>query len=319
MKNFIKSTLLLCLSLAISFLIAEFTIRTIFPFKSYGDERNLTYEHNELLGWFPLKNSNKKYLGSRLIDVHHNNYGFRDDDYKFNLKKKNIIFSGDSFTWGYDVNKSDRFTDIIRSKLNKNKYDIYNFGVSGYGTDQSFLLLKEYYDKVRPDIVFLAFCGNDFGDNSVNAVYQGYFKPYFEVINNRLELKGLPVPIAKNYKALTIKEDYPILSKSHFISHILNLFWKYQYKLFKIKVKDPTYEILKEMNKFLSDNNTRFIVGIIDKDNQLEKFLSQNNIEYIDLNNSFRYDSHGNHWTPDGHKLIAKQILQHLRNTKPHL
>ena len=122
------------------------------------------------------------------------------------------------------MNKSDRFTDIIRSKLNKNKYDIYNFGVSGYGTDQSFLLLKEYYDKVRPDIVFLAFCGNDFGDNSVNAVYQGYFKPYFEVINNRLELKGLPVPIAKNYKALTIKEDYPILSKSHFISHIFNVY-----------------------------------------------------------------------------------------------
>ncbi len=74
-------------------------------------------------------------------------------------------------------------------------WDIYNLGVSGYGTDQEYLLLKRLIDQIRPDLVLLIFCQNDHDDNATNRRY-GYYKPYFTLDQNQLALHGVPVPKA---------------------------------------------------------------------------------------------------------------------------
>jgi hypothetical protein len=55
-----------------------------------------------------------------------------------------------------------------------------NAGVSGYGTDQQFLLMKRLWNDVNPKYVVLTFCvDNDRDDNTSSYRYRKYHKPYF--------------------------------------------------------------------------------------------------------------------------------------------
>src|SRR5262245_856858 len=42
------------------------------------DERNLLYRWDATLGWFPSPSTDRRFLGERWIDVHHNRLGLRD-------------------------------------------------------------------------------------------------------------------------------------------------------------------------------------------------------------------------------------------------
>ncbi len=292
-------------------MVSEFFVQKFIPFQAHTDERNLTYDHDLELGWFPKKNSTKKFEGSKIIDVTHNSLGFRDIEYQPN-NKPNIIFLGDSFTWGYDVQVDERFTEKLRRKF-QNKFNILNFGVSGYGTDQEFLLLKKYYDQFKPKIVFVIFCNNDFYNNSNNIVYNGYQKPYFVSENDKLEVKGLPIEISTNYKMLNFDKDHPILSKSHLIKWIAKLYGRVKYNLQKNhNIKDPTYQILEEMDKYLIQKVGKLVVATIDYQTEMERFFAEKNISYVNLNNNFRFTSHGNHWTKEGHDFAAKKITEKI-------
>ena len=154
-----RSLNLLVLLLSLTFCIEITEIGMRFLLKKrlsiHKDERNLNYRYDEELGWFPVENSKQSYEGSRSIKVEHNSRGFRDSDHIVDTKPR-IIFVGDSFVWGSDVEKQERFTEKLRGKLTN--WSVYNLGVSGYGTDQEYLLLKRHYDFYSPNIVFLVFC-----------------------------------------------------------------------------------------------------------------------------------------------------------------
>ena len=130
-----------------------------------------------------------------------------DDEY-VKSNKPVIMFLGDSFVWGYDVEKEERFTEKLRKYMPD--WSIYNLGVSGYGNDQEYLLLQKYYDKFRPEIVFVVFCtDNDRDDNSYNNINGGYFKPYFEIEEGNLKLKDQPVPLSANYYLKDFYSKHP--------------------------------------------------------------------------------------------------------------
>ena len=315
LKSFIINLFLLLIVTAFSLLVAEFTIRKILPFSLKQDERNLSYNHHQTLGWFPKPNLQQKFIGSQEITVSHNNQGFRDKNDHPNSPA--LMFLGDSFVWGYDVENEQIFTSLLQKKL-KQQYAIYNLGVSGYGTDQEFLLLQQFYDKIKPQKVFLIFCANDYYNNSSNVVYGGYYKPYFLQNNaGELLLQGVPVPISGNYKMLNFSSNHPVLAKSHLVKWIAKLFYRAQHNLVKKRsLPDPTFAILKNINQFLQQKNTQFIVGIIDSDDDLEKFLKQQNINFINLKNDFRFSQQGNHWNEQGHEFVANKIFNWLNENK---
>ena len=110
--------------------------------------------------------------------MQHNSLGLRDIEHNAE-RRPNIMFVGDSFVWGYDVEARDRFTERLREQLSSAR--IINAGVPGYGTDQEYLLLNRIWNVTRPDVVVLIFCSNnDRADNSSNLRYAGYLKPYFD-------------------------------------------------------------------------------------------------------------------------------------------
>src|SRR5262249_844802 len=175
-RSRLGSRLILLLATAVVSLgLTELVLRLAFHKKLAPtlEERILPYRSDAQLGWFPAPNTTKQVSGCRTITATHNSRGFRDVEPPQN-KKPGIIFLGDSLVWGFDVEASERFTEKLQAR-HKN-WNIYNFGISGYGTDQEFLLLQRYFDLYRPRAVVLVICGdNDNEDNAWN-VRGGYYK-----------------------------------------------------------------------------------------------------------------------------------------------
>lgn len=97
--------------------------------------------------------------------IYINNIGLRDDDFTYNEKQQNVLMIGDSMTFGTGVNGDETFPEILQSKL-KVKYgtdwNVINAGHIGYTIDNYYLLLKKYYEIVKPKVVVInLFMGND--------------------------------------------------------------------------------------------------------------------------------------------------------------
>ncbi|MCL5035540.1 MAG: hypothetical protein M1269_00345 [Chloroflexi bacterium] len=94
-----------------------------------------------------------------LWEVKINSRGIREDD--FPLEKPpgtyRIAFSGDSWTFGFGVDKEDRFSDIVRKKLREIRPDLkietINTGIIGYCTNQSINILEDTGFRYSPDLV----------------------------------------------------------------------------------------------------------------------------------------------------------------------
>src|SRR5882672_7751893 len=144
-------------SLIIAALLGEVSLRLFFSkmLARPDDERSLMYRYDKTLGWFPIANRQAYLFGSRAFGVTNNSEGFRAPEHTVS-NKPGILFLGDSFVWGYDVDAAERFTDKLQAR--HPEWSIHNFGVSGYGTDQEYLLLNQHFGAYKPRIVFLLFC-----------------------------------------------------------------------------------------------------------------------------------------------------------------
>lgn len=290
-------------ALIICFIGGEILARYYYiPLNFPSDERNLLYQYDKKLGWFPIPNSDKEFMGSHMIQVKNNSLGFRDIEHG-EKKKKRIAFLGDSYLWGYDVEQDERFTEKLRPLLPN--YEILNMGVSGYGTDQEFLLLEKWFDHLQPDVVFLLFfSGNDFVDNSSNERY-GYYKPYFTINNNKLTLQGTPVPTCKKY----FSKEYPTLHKSKLIEFLyLNVLTR------KKTFDDPTIPLIKKLKEFVhSKGSTFYLAFAVNADNGQDcHFCKTENIEHVFLTNPFKYTTQGMHWTPKGHDFAKEKLYDFI-------
>jgi hypothetical protein len=128
------------------------------------------------VGWSPVPNNIATFSELRNYSVSNNSDGLRDIEHDSALKPT-LLFVGDSLVWGYNVEADERFTEILRQRIPN--YRVVNAGVSGFGTDQEYLLLRRLWPRFEPSIVVLIYCsGNDREDNSISRRYEGYFKPY---------------------------------------------------------------------------------------------------------------------------------------------
>jgi hypothetical protein len=131
-----------------------------------------------------------------------NDWGFRSEiEFTKEKKadKKRILFFGDSFTAGDGVSNKYRFTDLTEQLIPGS--EVFNFGLPGSGTDQQFLLYKEYGQEVECDLIVLVVLVENirrikshyryyYNEAGEKAVYQ---KPYFDLKDGQLELMNAPV------------------------------------------------------------------------------------------------------------------------------
>src|SRR5215210_4898177 len=157
-----------------TFAIVETALRIADPraLREGQGGRTIAYRHDDELGWTPEPNSALTVTAERPIHVKHNSLGLRDPELGTSGKPR-ILFVGDSFVWGNDVEAEERFTELLRKALPT--HEIVNAGVSGYGTDQEYLWLKRLWDRIEPAVVVLMFTVvNDRWDKSRNVPSKAY-------------------------------------------------------------------------------------------------------------------------------------------------
>jgi hypothetical protein len=276
-----------------------------------ADER-LSYRHDSELGWFPTPNSTKRITGSRTITATHNSTGFREAE-RPKEPKRVAIFLGDSFVWGYDVESSERFTEKLQAK--HPEWEIHNFGVSGYGTDQEYLLLQKYFAEYQPRVVVLVVCGdNDNEDNSWSC-RGGYYKPYFTLENGRLKLNGVPVP--KSDK--TFLTEHPMISTLYLARLIVQSFYHLTSPAPFKNPEPPTGVLFLDMRSYVTNRGASFVIGMQQWHPELDLFLQKYEIPHVDLtitNEAHRFGAFGKHWTPEGHTFVADRLEPFLSDKR---
>jgi hypothetical protein len=259
------------------------------------------YGYDADLGWSPVPGSRSAFFGSRTIAVRHNSLGLRDIEPGATAKPV-MLFLGDSLTWGYDVEETERFTDILRQRLPG--FTIVNAGVSGYGTDQEYILLQRLWPVVKPSVVVLIVCtDNDRQDNMSNR-RNDFYKPYFVADGDgRLQLHGQPVPKPRQ---LYFRED-PLAHYSWVVRVLVSAYIVLRHP--RLSVPDPTEGLIAMIRARVESGGARFFVGLQGHDAGLESFLRHERIGYASFEDAERSPADALHWTPKGHTTVADHLM----------
>jgi hypothetical protein len=291
------------LSLLLALTAAELVLR----WRAIGPiplpETNLHFRYDALLGWHPAPHDTRTVLGSRTFHVEHNSEGFRDREHGAKTIPR-ILFLGDSFVWGFDADQGERFTEFVRDGLPG--WESINAGVAGYGTDQEYLLLQQIFGTYQPDFVFLMFCAeNDRENNTANEAY--YFsKPYFVREGGTLALRGTPVPKSETFWF----NDHPALFSVRLTRSIAKLLRHHK----RVEVPDRTLDLMDQVKRYLDDRHVPLFVGLTAEDLELQRYLASSRIPFrVMPKDAERYLGLGAHWTPRGHQLAGRTVLEALK------
>ena len=100
--------------------------------------------YNEKIGHLYVPNINARIINEKGgYYVRTNSLGFRSqiEFKKEKTRKPRILFFGDSITAGDGASNNERFSELLGVSLGA---EVYNFGLSGSGTDQQCLILENY-------------------------------------------------------------------------------------------------------------------------------------------------------------------------------
>lgn len=120
-------------------------------------------------GTFPEEIMNQ--VGRSTVPIRTNSLGLRGDEV---LQPKppdlfRILVLGDSVTFGWGVREEDTYSSQLAGLLAAlrpgQRFEVINAGVSGYGTWQEALWLRQAIDELAPDLVVVQVHVNDAADN----------------------------------------------------------------------------------------------------------------------------------------------------------
>lgn len=194
-RNVLINLSLIIISTLSTLFLSEIALRLIgFEPLYVSPERDRFWKYDPLLGW-AHEPGQKGIFETRqfrtLVQINQNGLRDRQHSYGRQNEIKRILVLGDSFAWGYGVEESERFSQLLEKSLG---VEVINAGVSGYSTDQELLWYKNEGIKYETDLVILVLAGNDVGDNERELVNTIYHKPKFVMDNGQLVLTGYPVP-----------------------------------------------------------------------------------------------------------------------------
>jgi len=180
--------LLMATLIAVAFLLPEFLSRFLFPeWKPPASDRPSLFVHSPHTGWTHPASTAMDHYGGTITG---NLMGLRGEDIG-EKDRPRVLFLGDSFTWGWGIGKDEeRYTDQLQQRLPD--YQIINAGIIGFNTLQAFLLLRHYYENIKPDYLVLQMFANDFPENLTG---QGiYPRPHFD-FRDGFSIKNHPAPV----------------------------------------------------------------------------------------------------------------------------
>ena len=158
------------------------------------------WNNDPLLGWSIPKTSENP------LGIH------KEKEYVPNFQGKVILFFGDSFVAAQTGTQS--LPSILDSLLPF--YDVYNYGINGYGVDQIYLRFQQEHQQFSDPIVLFGVLTMDL-DRSVLKI-RSTVKPCFILQKEHLVLTNVPIPLT-SVKAWV--QDHPPQIRSYYFSVVL--------------------------------------------------------------------------------------------------
>ncbi|MFX0194692.1 MAG: SGNH/GDSL hydrolase family protein [Candidatus Hodarchaeota archaeon] len=354
-KDVLLNSLLLFVSITVGLALVEVVLRVVgyekFKVELPNPERAIFWHYDSLLGWKHLPNHDGRFIMSDFdIHVKINGQGLRDRPYSYQRQKGvfRIVVLGDSFTWGFGVEQDQIFTEII--ERSQDNLEVINMGVSGYSTDQEYLLLKEEGLKYQPQLIMLMFFDNDIYENSLAVNYFIYPKPKFSIVNAQLVLTNRPLP-----KVSPLRKVHYFL-RTHLITYnvLVRVLSYNQTKPIRLsrklasgitlwltgKKKENPFEltcaIISELKALSETCGAQLVIVKIatqdqaldfdnTKPNELAEYCHAQNIPFLDLaepfqdylrsdNNHSLQFANDRHWNVNAHNRAARVIHSYLQS-----
>jgi hypothetical protein len=299
----LRGLLMLSLLIVATLFAAELLLRVIDVSGPIRSELGEAFQFDPELGWVPAPNAaTQQTSGNRTISVRHNGLGLRERELG-DIAPDRFLFLGDSFTYGYDAEANERFSDLLQKALPQ--YGMVNAGVSGYGTDQQFLLMKRLWNDVNPKYVVLTFCvDNDRDDNTSSYRYRKYYKPYFvRTGEGEWQVRGDPLPRPTRDAAT----GSAWLERFALARFVIDAYRALRNR--EIIVPDPTEDLIGMMRRTVEARGARLVVGLQRHEPRLETYLRAQKIPYTTFDEAPGYPVAGWHWTPEGNAVVAKKYL----------
>lgn len=277
--------------------------------------------------WFPKPNQKCRVLlmngkWSPLITI--NSFGLRGQELRGGLEK-NMLFLGDSITFGYGVKDNETIPSFLSFLLNNNsteKIGVINAGIPGWGIFQMERFLAKNIHILKPIIVILIYTqGNEDRQPFEGQKLKDFFK-----------------------KQTSLKSK--IIDNSSFLSWIVNIWRLFKRKFYLVKThimkKGETLTERKSENLILKDtvrlqaikrmcdeNNIKFLLVRWLRDNRLlslsetdlADFAKRENISLLFVGNPNFFNSYSSeellikgdwHPSPLAYKLAAQLIYNKL-------
>jgi lysophospholipase L1-like esterase len=111
---------------------------------------------------------------------------------------RKILVLGDSFTEAAQVSNGEEWYSYLERQLSN--IELFVYGGGGYGSLQEYLVLDDFVDRIKPNLVLWQFCTNDYSNNlyeydvSIYPYNNHGVRPYLE--EGRIVYR-LPLPYAK--------------------------------------------------------------------------------------------------------------------------
>jgi hypothetical protein len=224
MKNFKINLFSVILSILITLLITEFLLRlTVKPFSSGAE-----------IGIFSKKFAKDNYI----LDEE----GFRNDEVKPNA---DILFLGDSFTFGSGVKFEDTFFKLFSDyMMNENNVISYNIALPNTNTLDHLKLLKEYNPKENFILIYQYFY------NDIDYLNK-------EIISNQQIDKNISFKIIKNIFLFLSNNSYTF---DYFLTPLLiKILTNSHDNKFKLDMYKNHLEDVKNIFDYAHNNNGKVI------------------------------------------------------------
>lgn len=338
-----KKACLLAFSIGLSLVLGEGVIRLFF-----AEPINPRYVHDSGFGIRDNQSHVRAHHsspGEYEVDISTNSDGLRggkDYDLTTPSGTRRIAILGDSFAFGYGCNDSQVVSAILERDLNDklvggSKWEVLNFGVSGYGQAEELILYRNKTRRYRPDIVILFYFDNDIGDNVVADIFalgpdsraQATGKSFLP--GTALQQRMYDTPLLRWFllhsQALSlVRNRLSSMAQNHLL-HKVGLRDYNEGSAYGIAL---TRALLLELRQEVESDGSYFIVVIIpNNDNpattnfplsreewQPLKLSVVDGRDFVDRSDYYVRDGH---WKPSGHRKAAKILTAMLLKEVPQL
>jgi hypothetical protein len=315
-------------------LVGEFIARLTYEIKPEAPPPYNMQIEDELLGWKckpnyvfngEIKDENGKFYPAHYST---NDKGFKAYCAKDSLKDApKIWFIGDSYIQSVEVSSSEDFFRLAADKLGMN---LFACGMSGWGCYQKYLVLDKYFEEIKPDIVVIQVCTNDFTDNyealEDESIYRvNERRPYLRLDGSTYYAQAGNPDLCK--KSRLFEAIYPYYHNYELKYHEKNMTeykiptYRHEYRLFDESVK-VTSLILQKIQARIGKNTKLYILDIAkmypfhEEWQELGKKLNipiigevSDSISEAKSKGISLHTADAWHWTPKGHSIAAQGLV----------